>query len=129
MSVSDITQGLEARRFDIERIVDAGGGVYDCAFFINIIGAGEGLAQVSFGVDFVEKPLFTAGFEMLPNQALVPGKYPSVTSGVFTWAEKRRSDNGLPLYQGASICIVATGATDLHALVHVNFQGKAVRNS
>lgn len=128
MSSFDIPSGLEYRRAEIERVADIGGGMFRCDFFVDLKTPGEFISQLGFGVRFVEKPMMTTGFDVGLGQQLPPGKFPVVTGGVYVWKSGRRPDNGLPFYDGCTLCIVATGSKDLVSTLHVSFAGKALRN-
>jgi hypothetical protein len=124
-----IPGALEVRRGDIRRFEQSAGGVFDNNFLIDVVGIGEATAIVDFSVRFVELPLVLTGWALAPGQRLLPGQYPDISGGVFTWKFGQNPTTGYPFYDGATLCINAlNGPPGMIAQFNISFRGKALRN-
>lgn len=118
---------LEERRGTANRLDAITGKLHSVQGFIEIIGSGEALLDVNFPVWFMDKPTFTFGGEMAPDQVLTTGQYPMLSVLVHRWRMKDYP-NGVSYYAGATLIIVTTGTDDQKLLGHWQAQGKALRN-
>lgn len=125
------TAPLEARRGTATRLDSVTGKVHRIQGFFNLTlqgdGGGEAVLDVNFPVWFLERPLFTSGFEMGPDQVLTAGKYPTLSVGVHRWAMKDYP-GGVSYFAGATLVMVAGGVDKQVMLVHWQVEGKALRN-
>lgn len=122
---------LEARRGAADRLDAITGKVHRIQGFFSLTlagdGGGEAVHDVTFPVWFLERPLFTYGFEMGPDTVLVTGKYPSLSLGVHRWTMKDYP-GGVSYFSGATLVVVAGGVDAQVMLVHWQVEGKALRN-
>jgi len=86
---------------------------------------GEGLLVINFPFAFTEKPVFTYGHELAPNNYAVPGAFPGLSATVHAWTT--RPAGGASLWMGAIIGFVVTGSVNQKSLLHYNFCGKAMQ--
>lgn len=118
---------LEARRGVAGRLDAVTGKEHAIQGFVEIVGAGEALLDVSFPVWFLEKPTFTFGGEMGPDQVLTPGQYPTLSILVHRW-NMREYSNSVSYFAGATLIVVATGSATQSLIGHWQAQGRALRN-
>lgn len=118
---------FEARRGTANRLDAITGKLHSVQGFIDIIGSGEAILDVNFPVWFLEKPTFTFGAEMAPDQVLTTGQYPMVSIIVHRWAMKD-FPQGVSYFAGATLIIVTTGTDEQKLIGHWQAQGKALRN-
>lgn len=122
---------LEARRGVTSRLDAITGKVHRIQGFFTLTlqgdGGGEATHDVNFPVWFLERPLFTFGFEMATDQVLTAGKYPTLSLGVLRWA-KKDYPAGVSYFSGATLVVVAGGVDGQVMLVHWQVEGKALRN-
>lgn len=93
--------------------------------FVDLAGAGESVADIVFPISFVEKPVFTFGFEMAPGSWLVSGEFPVGTATVASWTVVRL--NEMDTYTGARLGIVLTGIPG-PGILHYVFKGRSLTN-
>jgi len=94
-----------------------------------VTGTGEATFVVTFPLIFMDKPIFTFGSELGPNQTLVAGSFPTASATVSQWTTKSGTLK-VTYYIGATIVVVvtgpagATGATGQSMQIHYNFTGR-----
>lgn len=108
---------------------------------LKLNGAGESLAELHFPISFLEKPVFTCGFELAPDSFLTTGQFPVATATVYDWLTRGTDAN--IMYIGAKIAIaflapsyytsggdaggtIAIGSTN--GELHYSFRGKSFTN-
>lgn len=91
--------------------------------FVDIEGAGEILIEISFPLQFFERPLFTAGFE-LRDTFTEFGKFPEWSATVAAW--RTLTDNDTLFYIGALVAVRTFNTT--HSTLHYSFQARAFTN-
>jgi hypothetical protein len=101
--------------------------VHSIQGFFDVVGSGEALLDVPFPVWFMERPLFTFGGEMAPDQVLTTGAYPTLSVLVHRWRMKDHP-GAKSYFTGATFIVVSGGADDQKLLVHWQMQGTALRN-
>lgn len=118
----DLRTALEARRGEVERDRAVAGGHWVAEGIIELLGTGETTVDVKFPVKFVERPLVFGGGGAVDNQRIVTGEFPIWQVGVLRWNRTTRPDvPDSPMYIGATLVIVVTGAVDDEA----TFQSEA----
>lgn len=93
--------------------------------FVELAGIGETMANISFPIMFVEKPVFTYGFEMAPGSWLTHGDFPLGTGVVAAWVVQPYND--MKLYAGARVGIVLIGGGGPMTF-HYVFKGRSLTN-
>lgn len=91
--------------------------------FVDIEGAGEILVEISFPLQFFEKPIFTCGFE-LRDTFTEYGAFPEWSATVTTW--RTRTDNDTLFYTGAVVAVRTFNTT--HSTLHYSFGARAFTN-
>lgn len=93
------------------------------------LGPGEGSVDVSFAVNFAERPTFTFGAELDDNHRAVAGRYPTVSAVVVGWNVVKEIEGATEgYYTGATLAVVSGGQADHKLWVHYCFEGKALSN-
>lgn len=95
------------------------------------IGSGEIETElIDFGLVFENKPFFSYGVELQPNQALVAGSFPAVMCGVREWqlTEVERDNRAIPLYIGAFLWISIASNISYRLRFRLSFEGISMRN-
>jgi hypothetical protein len=91
--------------------------------FVSLSGPGESVAEIPFPQVFVEKPVFTFGFELGPSSWMKPGDFPVGTGIVTRWIT--RQFNEMPTWVGAKVAIVLCGIQG-PGFMHYQFRGNAL---
>lgn len=99
----------------------------DVQGFAEIDGSGEVLVKLRFPVSFMEKPLFTYGFELGENQSVETRAFPMPTAVVVGW-DTRLVSSKQTLYNGATVGIVIMGPSELKMILHYRFAGQSFTN-
>lgn len=89
--------------------------------FVELDGDGESVAEISFPLKFIEKPIFTAGLELGENAWLRYGTFPSWSATVGAWLTEPAP--GQPIHTGAIIGIYVAGAPK--AILHYRFEARS----
>ncbi len=95
------------------------------------IGAGEIETElIDFGLVFEDKPFFSYGVELQPNETLIAGEFPAVMCGVREWqlTEVERDDRAIPLYIGAFLWISISSNISYRLRFRLSFEGISMRN-
>lgn len=126
-----LAKTMDARRQQVEQLDLIQGGLFRVSAFIEVDGAGEGLAHIDFPVRFVEKPAFFHGGELLAGQEPIAGNMPSYSAIVYSWSyhldTSQGNRTGKRFFTGADIVVVTTGEASLKMIVHVHMEGQALR--
>jgi hypothetical protein len=85
---------------------------------------GEATVFVTFPYIFIEKPLFTYGWELAPNNPVTGGGFHQGSATVHNWTTT--TAGYATLYTGAIIGCVNTGPTNLQVILHYRFDGLAM---
>lgn len=120
--MSLVFRQLEARRVSADAKLNNSARDTDARFVFETSGTGERkvLKPISFGITFVEMPLFTYGLAVADHN-LVDGAFPYGNAGVWDW---HMSSKGY--WIGAFMFFIVTGEVQrLHW--HLKFQGEAMR--
>lgn len=92
--------------------------------FVQLDGSGETDVQITFPMEFAEKPLFTYGHELGPNQSATRGAFPIASATVLDWiVRKAPGDNDI--FIGAHVGVVVLGPPDMISILHYCFQGQS----
>lgn len=92
--------------------------------FVEITGEGESVAEIRFPIKFLEKPVFTVGFELADNVSLEWGSFPLCSATVATWLTEPPEIS--PLYIGAIVGVVTDGASK--TVLHYRFEARSFSN-
>lgn len=92
--------------------------------FVAISGEGESVAEIQFPIKFLEKPVFTVGFELADNVPLEWGSFPQCSATVATWMIEPPDIS--PLYVGAIVGIVTSGVS--RSVLHYRFEARSFTN-
>jgi hypothetical protein len=114
---------------DAMRVAQMGVQITECSGTIFVEGAGEVTPPpiVQFPVAFIEKPAISGGYELVDNQALEAGNFPTCNVGVVRWVTYV-PDRVRTYYVGAHLGIVTTGREDQLFYAHWQMRGRALRN-
>lgn len=136
--ISSPAAGIEVRRNQLERVSDAGGGVFESVILVDVYGRGEAFIHVNFPIRYTEKPAIASGFEVADGTPLNAGHYPMANAGVFNWDYGLHPWHGQRYYDGASLVLSVTGPPPVTSpqtgavigpltTVHLTFRGKGIR--
>ncbi len=92
--------------------------------FVQLDGSGETDVQIRFPMEFVEKPIFTYGHEMGPNQSATQGAFPIASATVLNW-DIRKAPGDNDIYIGAHVGVVVLGPPEMISILHYSFQGQS----
>ncbi len=95
------------------------------------IGVGEIETElIDFGLVFEEKPFFSYGVELQPNETLIAGSFPAVMCGVREWqlTEVERDIRAVPFYIGAFLWISISSNISYRLRLRLSFEGISMRN-
>ena len=84
----------------------------------------EATVPVVFTKTCIEEPLFTFGSALATNQAATAGTFPTLSATVHRW--DTANAGFAPLWSGATIGVVASGAPGLQMILHYHFSGMAM---
>lgn len=94
------------------------------AGFVDLDGAGETTVEVTFPLQFFERPLFVPGLELTGNSYLEWGSFPDWSATVAAWRTQTISET--VLYIGALIAVRARNIN--RAALHYSFTGRIFTN-
>ncbi len=123
---SSIQTPIEQRRGQVERGRSVEGRVHRVIGSVSLNGAGEVLVDVNFPVWFQEVPNMSFGGEMVENEPIVAGRFPTISVVVKSWVKQKR--DLADYYAGATLIVVSTGQTNQRMIAHWAAEGKALRN-
>lgn len=124
---------FQQREADQRRMVSNLAGPHQITGQFLLDGSGETTKDLKFPVNFIEKPLFYAGFEMDTSSAPVDGAFPLATATAFNWVIKEPDldNNALNLrkyFTGVSVAVVCVGSPNQKVWVNWMAVGKAITN-
>lgn len=119
-----IYAAIEGRRGQLERAQSMQGRRHRVTGFVEIVGAGESLAEVVFPVHFIEVPMVSFGGELGPNEVLEDRHFPTISVMVRAWKREERA--GAEYITGATLIIVTTGRVEQRATAHWQAEGTAL---
>lgn len=93
---------------------------------VKTTGAGEGLVDVKFPNEYIEKPALSFGGELDAGQTLTAGAFPTISIIVAKWLMNKKPNNSY--FAGATLAIVTTGPADQVVITHWQAEGKAMSN-
>jgi hypothetical protein len=96
--------------------------------FAEIRGSGESLVDLSFPIDFLEKPLFTAGLELGDNTWPTSRQFPMWSATIVDWVEVDDGESA-PLHTGATVAVVTNNVGDGIVILHYSFAGRTSATS
>lgn len=116
------TQPLEQRRQQIEQVEQLSGGVFRCAYFFAVTGAGEKRVSINFPVRYPTMPACSHGASLEPGSVIEEGNAPHGAATVIDW-----KFDGQNQYIGADVFLIMYGADDQDAVIHFQVEGKALQ--
>lgn len=118
-------QGMMAQRRNyVENLVEQSVRNGQLQGFVQLDGSGETDVQILFPMEFLEKPIFTYGHEMAPNQAAQRGAFPIASATVLNWIT-RKTPGENEVYVGAHVGVVVLGPPEMISILHYSFQGQS----
>lgn len=89
--------------------------------------SGETIVDISFPVEFVERPVVSFGAALQEDSKVILGMFPQVNAVVMEWVV---NDTGAErkYYRGAKLGIRAVGGTDQSFYLDFRFEGTAMVN-
>jgi hypothetical protein len=125
---SHITTAIQAKQVQASRIATQKQQIYTQTGEVTIYGVGtasEATAVVTFPNVFIEKPTFTYGWELAPNQGATQGSFPVGTAFILQWTNPTTTTPYLA-YTGATIATVTSGVDGQQLILHYSFTGRAL---
>lgn len=92
--------------------------------FCEIEGEGESIIQIPFPLQFIEKPIFTAGLELPANISFKWGEFPFWSATVGSWVTAPAENE--PLYVGATVGALVLGPP--RSILHYRFEAQSFTN-
>lgn len=120
--------GMEDRRAEVGRIEAMSGQEIRTFGFVEVEGSGELVFDVVFPVRYLERPFFSFGAELMPNQGIVTGSYPTVSQIVKSWTKFVAADGVTEYYTGATIVAVLMGHAEIRSILHWQVLAMAIMN-
>ncbi len=119
---------LEDRRHEVARISSAAGDdtIIDGLIYLDGVGLFE--HEVDFPVRFIERPLFSDGYELDENMVFSVSEIPDVRGVVWRWTLGYRDGTGDPYFDGATFAIKVEGPSTQKGFYHWQMRGKALNN-
>lgn len=120
---------IERRREEINRVGEqaAKNGIVEGKVLLqSLTTTGQAFVQVNFPVAFTEEPIFTFGYALEENEAIV-GVVPSCTSIVTSWVKQERSDDRV-YWVGAVLGVRIEGWEGILLWAHYSFSGTSLQN-
>lgn len=115
---------MAARRSYVENLAEQAVRNGQLQGFVQLDGSGETDVQVTFPLEFLEKPIFTYGHELAPNQSPERGAFPIASATVLSWVTRRTPGDNFT-YVGANLGVVVLGQSDMVSILHYCFQGQS----
>lgn len=125
---STIASAQQSRQVQASRVATQRGQIYTQTAevgFILVGSASETVTEISFVNTFLEKPTFTFGFELGPNQHVTAGSFPTLSAFILQWVNPN-SSTPYPTYTGARVGIVASGVDGQILVAHLSFMARGL---
>lgn len=126
-AINDLRESYRADRLNARSREDMAASKTKLTGEIRVNGAGETKTNVTFPIQFTEKPVMNFGAEMIEGDAIIDGFMPTISVVILGWVTK-----DLPptqrLYLGATLGIVVGGAHFNKLSVHWSVEGTALSN-
>jgi hypothetical protein len=119
----DIQRALNQRRAKEASMNEFGVQQFNLSGQLKISGAGETSVEVKFPVRFLEKPMFSCGWELEGNQDLVHGAFPGGHCVVYQWIYTDVPAAQHRFFTGAKLAIQTRGTNHQNMFLVYHFSG------